>query len=596
MGNSGSTDPGGDLAAVNGAVASALSASTGFTQSTTGYVGTAGSGAAQLAASHALTATYTGTSSSGHLDQTAQIPVGATGSTSFTLALAFDASQASAVADAAVSQSSGFAAVEASFESGWHGWNAGLHAAPASVTGNVALLNEYYVSLMEVKADEDKTYPGAFVASPTTPWGGSTSADSPGGHGYHLVWTRDEYEMATALLAAGDTADAGAALTYLFGYEETSSGQVKQNTWLNGNAMWGGNQQDEEADPIILAYQFGRTGSADFANIKLLANCIGDNGPYTGQERWEENSGYSPSTIATEIAGLVCASSIAKANGDSSDASAWLAKAQSWASSVDSWTYTTNGPYGNGSYFLRLTTDQQPDAGASIGLANGGGSHDDRTVVGQGFLELVRFGIKAAAATDIANSLAVTDAQIGVRTPEGLIDHRYDFDGYGETASGGDYAGAGVGQPWPVLTGERGEYDVANGDLAGAQAALATMQGAATPGGQLSEQVWGGSTGTGGFTFGAADDSASPLMWTMAQYVRLAVDISAGTDVDTPAAVCQTFGHCVTPPVKPTTPTGLAVTGTNATTASLSWTGVTGASGYYVLRNGATVGTTPGTA
>ena len=325
------------------------------------------------------------------------------------------------------------------------------------------------------------------------------SANSCCDNGYHVVWTRDEYEMASTLLAAGDTQDASDALTYIFNYEEEASGQVKQNTWLNGNAVFGSNQEDEEADPIILAYQLGRTSSSDFSHIKLLAAWITSNGPSTDEERWEENSGYSPATIAAEIAGLACASDIASINGDSTDASNWLSTAKSWAASVDSRTYTTTGPFGNGSYFLRITPDGSPNSGASISIANGGGSHDDRTVVDQGFLELVRLGIKQPGATDITNTLAVTDAELGVDTPEGLIDHRYDFDGYGETSTGADYTGSGAGNPWPVLTGELGEYDIADGNLSGAQAALQTMASAASSY-QISEQVWGGSNGVNGFT------------------------------------------------------------------------------------------------
>lgn len=544
MGNSGGTDPAsGDLESVNGSVASALAASVPFSRSNTGYAGTSSSGVSQLMSSHALTTAYTGTSSGGHIDQTAQIPVAASGSTTFTVALGFGGTESAALSAAQASLASGFSAVESSYESGWHNWLAGLNAPPSSVTGSASLEQQYYVSLMELKADEDKTYAGAFIAAPVIPWGGAVSADSAGQHGYHLVWTRDEYEIATTLLAAGDTTDANAALTYLFNYEEESTGQVKQNTWLNGDVVWGGNQEDEEADPIILAYQLGRTDSTDFGYIKLLAQWIASHGPYTQEERWEENSGYSPSTIAAEIAGLVCASKIATANGDSSDASSWLATAENWAANVDNWTYTTTGPYGNGSYFLRITPDASPNSGATITIANGGGTHDDRTVVDQGFLELVRLGIKAASATDITNSLAVTDAQLGVNTPEGLIDHRYNFDGYGETSTGADYTGAGVGNVWPVLTGERGEYDIADGNLSGAQAALETMAGAAASD-QISEQVWSGSNGVNGFTFGKPDNSADPLMWAMAQYVRLAINISAGKNTDTPLAVCQTFGTC----------------------------------------------------
>ena len=548
MGNTGGTDAAsGDLVASNGSVSSALTASTGFTQTTSGYVGSSSDGSAQLASSHGLTATYSSATAGGHIVQVGQIPVSASGSTTFTLALGFDSSQAAAIADAAASLAAGFSSLESSFESGWHTWVGGLHSPPASVTGSSTLQTQYYVSLMELKADEDKTYVGGFVASPTDPWGASVSANSAGAHGYHVVWTRDEYEMASALLAAGDTADASAALSYIFQYEEESNGAVKQNTFLNGTAVFGSLQMDEVADPIILAYQLGATSSTVWSSVQNLANYLVSNGPATPQERWEENGGYSPATMAAEIAGLLCAAYIAKANGATSQAATYQSTALSWASEVDSLTYTTNGPYGSGSYFLRITPDGNPDSGASIFIQNGGGNHDDRTVVDPSFIELVRLGVKAATSADITNTIGVVNTQLQVNTPEGPIWHRYNFDGYGETASGGDYTGTGVGNPWPVLTGERGEYDVANGNLAGAQSMLQTLAGTAGAAGyQIPEQVWGGSTGTGGFTFGQPDNSSTPLMWALAQYARLANDISAGHDTDTPAVVtqCVQQGNC----------------------------------------------------
>jgi len=540
MDNTGGTDSAsGDLESVNGTVASALAASARFTQTTTGYAGSASDGESMLTGSHSLTATYSGASTGGHIDQVAQIPVAASGSTTFTLALAFDSTEAAAISDASASLNTGFAGLETSFESGWQSWLGGLNAAPASVTGNQGLQTQYDVSLMELKADEDKTFAGAFVAAPNVPWGASVSADTgagqSGAHGYHAVWTRDEYEMASTLLAAGDKADAQAALNYILQYEVESSGAVKQNTWLNGNAVFGSLQLDEVADPIILAYQLGDT--APWATLQSLANYLVANGPATPEERWEEIGGYSPATMAAEIAGLICAASIAHADGDMADALRYQETAQTWASQVDNLAYTTTGPYGSGGYLLRITQDGQPDAGTQIGIANGGGSHDDRTVVDPSFLELVRLGVKAANAADITNTISVVDAEIKASTTEGPIWHRYSFDGYGESSSGGDFTGAGVGNPWPVLSGERGEYDVAAGNLSGAQSMLATMAGAANGGFQISEQVWDGSAGASGFTVGQPDNSSTPLMWAMAQYVRLAIDISAGKDVDTPTVV-----------------------------------------------------------
>lgn len=604
-GNTGGTDAtSGDLEAVNGSVASALAASTGFSASSTGYVGTSSSGVSELASSHGLTTTYSGVASSGHIDQTAEIPVASTGSTTFTLALAFDGSEASAISDASSALSTGFGSLETGFESGWHSWLAGLNAPPSSVepasaggTGSAALLNQYYVSLMELKADEDKTYTGGFVASPTDPWGASSSAASAGNHGYHLVWTRDEYEMASALLAAGDSTDASAALGYILKYEIESSGEAKQNTWLNGNQEWGGQQMDESADPLILAYQLGDTGASDWATLKTEADYLVANGPRTGQERWEENSGYSPSTIAAEIAGLVCASSLATAQGDTSDASTYLSTAQTWAADVDGWTYTTTGSVANGDYFVRVAPNGTPNDSSSVSISNGGGSYDQRAVVDAGFLELVRLGIKSATATDITNSLTAVDDTIAVTTPQGVMYHRYNHDGYGETSTGADYTGAGVGNLWPVFNGERGEYDLADGNTGGAETQLGIMQASATGDGQLSEQVWGNGTAASasgtGWTLGRADNSATPLMWSMAQYVRLADDIGAGGNADTPKIVCETFSTCSVS--APKAPTNLTVTDTTSSTASLSWTASSGATGYKVLRGGAQVGTATGT-
>lgn len=545
MGNSGGTDgASNDLTASNGSVASAMAASTGFTATSTGYAGTSTDGASILNSSHSLSTSYTGVTSAGHVTQTAQIPVAASGSTTFTLALAFDATTAAAVSDASASLGTGFASAETSFRSGWHAWVSGLHAAPASVSGNAKLLQQYDVSLMEVKADEDKNYVGGFVAAPNMPWGASLSANSAGQHGYHLVWTRDEFQMASALLAAGDTTDASDALTYLLNYEETSSGYVKQNSWLNGNQMWSGTQEDEVAFPIILAYQLGRTDATTWGKVQLLANYIVSNGPYTGQERWEENGGYSPSTMAAEIAGLVCAANIATANGNSSLASTYLSKADAMQSAVDSDTYTTTGPIGNGSYYVRITPNANPNAADTIGISNGGGSYDQRAVVDQGFLELSRLGVKPASSTQITNSLAAVDATIRTNIPGfGSYFNRYNHDGYGETSTGGDYTGAGVGRPWPVLSGERGEYDVQVGNTTDATAMLNSMANAANAGSQISEQIWP-TASADGFTQGQPDNSSTPLMWTMAQFVRLAIDISAGKTVDTPAVVCQHYGTC----------------------------------------------------
>ena len=176
----------------------------------------------------------------------------------------------------------------------------------------------YDVSLMVLAASEDKTYRGAFIASPTMAW---VWGQLPGYNGpYHLVWSRDLYEMATAEIAAGDRAAAGRALDYLWTRQQQPDGCLPQNSNVDGSPHWTGLQLDEVADPILLAWQLGRTDAVTWSHVQQAAECILANGPVT-QERWENAIGYSPASIAAEIAGLVCAAQIAQANG-ASDAAA----------------------------------------------------------------------------------------------------------------------------------------------------------------------------------------------------------------------------------------------------------------------------------
>jgi glucoamylase len=215
-----------------------------------------------------------------------------------------------------------------------------------------------------------------------------------------------------------------------------------------------------------MAWQLGRFDKQTYEkHVKRAADFLVKNGPKTPQERWEEEAGFSPSTIAAEIAGLVCAADIAKHNGDEASAIIYLAAADDWARNIERMTATTTGPYGDGNYYLRITQNANPDSGDKIELNNGAGTVDERTVVDAGFLELVRLGIKPANDPLIAKSVKVIDEQIRVRTPNGDTFYRYTKDGYGEMDDGrrwnfdGTYTGKG--RPWPLLTGERGQYELA---------------------------------------------------------------------------------------------------------------------------------------
>ena len=499
-GDRGSTD-GETLLAADGDIASALVSEPAFTR-------------------------VVGDAANGNLIQT-----GDEGTSSFTLALGFGTSTGTASSAARASLDSGFDAVLASYESGWHAYLDSL-AAPAVPAD---LLTQYDAAVMVLKAHEDKTHPGASVASLTVPWGDAVSAESPTS-GYHAVWARDLYQVATAQLAAGDVLAAGRALDYLLTVQERKDGSFPQNSTLDGTAIFPSLQLDEVAFPLILAWQLGRADPTTYrTHLKRAANFLVANGPATPQERWEEASGYSPATIAAEIAGLVCAADIARRNGDAASSLVYLGFADRWRRSVDRWTYTTSGPLPP--HYERIDQDGKANIAVPLTIANGGGSYDERTIVDPSFLELVRLGVKPPEDERVAQSVDLVDSTILVRTPNGPGFHRYSHDGYGETADGSPYTGAGIGRLWPLLTGERGEYELANGREA--LSYLRAMAGFANEGYLIPEQVWDRRSGP--FPFGEGTGSATPLAWSMAEFVRLARSLQAGAPVETPSVVRERY-------------------------------------------------------
>jgi glucoamylase len=408
---------------------------------------------------------------------------------------------------------------------------------------------------MVLGASEDKTYRGAFIASPTMAW---VWGQLPGYNGpYHLVWSRDLYEMATAEIAAGYRPAAARALNYLWTRQQEPNGCFPQNSNVNGTPVWTGLQLDEVADPILLASQLGQTDANTWSHVQRAVGCILANGPVT-QERWENEIGYSPSSIAAEIAGLICAAQIAQDNGDAAAASQYRAVADDWRSQLDHWTVTTNGPLSSSPYFLRLTVDGNANAGTTYTLSDGGPTVDQRTVVDPSFLELVRLGVVRADNPAVLSTLPVVDRELGVNTPNGEFWHRYNHDGYGESLTGGPFGNNdGVGRLWPIFAGERGEYELAAGELSGDVSAgrsaatkrLDAMANTANDGLMLPEQVWDKNppAGADGRLPGTGTGSATPLGWTHAQFIRLAWSIDAGRPVETPSLVsCRYGGACST--------------------------------------------------
>lgn len=474
-----------------------------------------------------------------------------------TLALAFAATRGRALAAAHASLGPGWTAVARLYAAGWHAYLATLRQAPQSLA-TVRERQEYAVSEMVLAASEDKTYRGAFIASPSMPWAWGTGLQTPSGP-YHLVWSRDLYEIATALIADGDVAGARRALDFLLFRQQQPDGSFPQNSDVTGKPALTNLQLDEVADPIILAWQLGAHDPPTWTHVKRAADFIvgwhdsqGHTAPYTPQERWENQAGYSPATIASEIAGLVCAASIARQNGDTASAAKYLQTADAWHAQLNAWTFTTTGPYGSGSYYLRLTKDGNPNAPTTYNVGDSGPTLDQRAVVDPSFLELVRLGVIAPNDPHILSTLPIVDAQLSANTPNGRFWHRYNGDGYGEQRNGAPWdvgfppgSQTTIGRVWPIFAGERGEYELAAGHEAAAQ--LHAMAAAANAVGFIPEQVWDQNPPSGqpGFAPGTPTFSATPLAWSHAQFIRLAWSIAAGRPVEQPSIVaCRYVRTC----------------------------------------------------
>ncbi len=545
LSNTGDDDRGtrvGDaMVAYDATHASAISARPALGMSSSGYMG-ASDGWSDLRSDHRMDWSYDAAQPGNVVQLAATSLTGLGHSRHMTLALGFGAAPGDAARTSAASLRDGFPALAARYAGGWHDYLGAL-GRPRSVAGG--LEREYDASLMTLAASEDKTYRGALIASPSMPWVWGNIAGYSGP--YHLVWSRDAYQVATALLAAGDRGAAGRAVDYLWNRQQQPDGCLPQNSNLDGSPHWPNLQLDEVADPILLSWQLGRSDPATWDHVRRAAECILAHGPVS-QERWENAEGYSPATIAAEVAGLVCAAAIADRNHDAAAAARYRQTADAWQRSVATWTVTTTGPLSRDPYFLRLTVDGNADAGTTYTIGDGGPTIDQRAVVDPSFLELVRLGVMRADAPAIRSTLPVVDRELGVQTPRGMFWHRYNFDGYGETLSGGPFSGPGnTGRLWPIFAGERGEYELASGDRAGAAARLRAIAATANGGAMLPEQVWDDHPPAGqpGDEPGSGTGSATPLAWTHAQLIRLAWSIDAGRPVEQPAIVaCRYAADC----------------------------------------------------
>jgi len=564
-----------------------------FKQTSVGFTGVS-DGLSQLKTTQQLTQVYKNTGEqSGNVSLLAEL--GEIGENSqFDLTLSFGNSEQTSFKQGQATLAKGYQAVLDNYNGkgealGWQDYLqslAPLNNMSEQTADNGKLL---YTSAMVLKAQEDKTHAGALIASLSNPWGETVSAKT-GSTGYKAVWVRDFYQVAMAFMAMGDNATAKTAFEYLEKVQVNSktpgnkgdTGWFLQKTHVDGELEWVGVQLDQTAMPLMLAWKLHQAGvlsdaeltdwysrmlkpAADFLVEGGLANILWNDTqitpPATQQERWEEQEGYSPSTTAAVVAGLITAADIAKLAGDDANATRYLNTAKRYNNDIEKLMFTTAGNLessaSDGEYFIRIGQDKDANSNTKINANNGREGFNKKQILDGGFLELVRYGVRDALAPSIVKTLPEYDDEtltdnLQVKYSFEFTDgsgtfagyRRYGNDGYGEDeVTGANYAQGGKNSPgqrgrvWPFFTGERGHYEIA---AANANDSLdATKQQAiknsyvkgleqfANQGMMLPEQVWDGvGINKAGYTLGEGTNSATPLAWTHAEYVKLVRSLS----------------------------------------------------------------------
>ena len=527
-------------------VSLAFGADCGFTGSSCGYVGNS-DGYQDLTQHMKMTWNF-GQALEGNIAVMGQIDVSK--NREFTIAIALGDGHHAALAGMMQTLSTPYEMHRKRFIEQWHR-AASPERLVAASTDNGKLMR---ISHNIILAHEDKTYSGAFIASASIPWGNAKSDDDLGG--YHLVWTRDMCHSAGALLAAGRTDTARRALVYLACTQHPDGG-FAQNFWIDGTPYWSGIQLDEVAFPIILAWRLWKLdglGGFDILPFVVAASSfLTRYAPVTQQERWEENSGYSPSTLAAVISALVCAADIVRAHG-STELGSFFEQYADWIEAhLDEWCTTKQGtlvpqlPY----HYMRVRppAEGEPFHNPSIppGMINIANrepgekyTFEAREVVDGGFLELVRYGIRRPDDPLIVDTLLVVDAVLRIETPYGPCWRRYNHDGYGQRKDGGPFIHFGQGRAWPILTGERAHYELAAGN--DITYFISAMERFSSFGGMMPEQVWDhADMPSEGMYFGRSAGSAQPLVWAHAEYLKLLRSVSDGQVFDRISVVADRY-------------------------------------------------------
>ncbi|MGA1984762.1 MAG: glucan 1,4-alpha-glucosidase [Candidatus Sulfotelmatobacter sp.] len=418
----------------------------------------------------------------------------------------------------------------------------------------------YRASTATMRTHESKDFLGGIIASLSIPWGFDKGDEDLGG--YHLVWPRDLVETAGALLAAGAVDDAVRVLRYLETTQE-AAGNWAQNLWLDGRPYWSGVQMDETAFPILLLDLLRREAPDSLGKLDrwwpMVRNAVSfilRNGPVTQQDRWEEDAGYSPFTLAVEISALLAGADIADLTGHGEQAQAMRDTADAWNDNIERWVYASGGDLakqlGIEGYYVRIAPPDIDIAGAAsptqgfVPIKNRPPGEDGQRayqMISPDALALVRFGLRAADDPRILNTLRAIDALLAVELPQGPCWYRYNGDGYGEHKDGSPFNGTGIGRPWPLLAGERGHYALAAGHRDEADALLTVIENStAGQGRALPEQVWDSADIPALELFrGKPTGSACPLVWAHSEYVKLRRSIRDNKIFDQPPQTVKRY-------------------------------------------------------
>ena len=549
------------LFAEGGGTYLALACSAPFLTRAAGFVGVS-DGWTEVSTHGRLASCYS-CAADGNVALTAELDISA--DAPIVLALAFGRQCSEAAFRARASLQRGFDAAETGYAAAWREWQAGLarldpaeaHRTRIAEASGAEGHNLYRVSTAVLRCHESPTFPGGLIASLSIPWGANKDDDDLGG--YHLVWPRDLVETAGGLVAAGASAEARRVLDYLRIIQE-EDGSWAQNNWLDGLPYWHGLQMDECAFPVLLVEMMRRQGllgddeiAAYWPMVRDAIGFVARNGPATAQDRWEEDAGYSPFTLAVEVAALIAAAEIADLMDERGIAGFLRDTADAWNEDIDVWTYARGTKLaeeaGVEGYYVRITPRDGEGADAALGgivmVRNKPPAETDiaaSDLISPDALALVRFGLRAADDPRILNTVKMIDRITRVELPQGPGWRRYNDDGYGEHPDGSPFDGTGQGRAWPLLIGERAHYELAKGDEAAARRLLAVMEACSSDGGLLPEQVWDADDIPERELFkGRPSGSAMPLVWAHAEYIKLLRSLADGMVFDMPPLTVQRY-------------------------------------------------------